>query len=318
MKKFYTLSLTIITAVCLGQVPITALNVSYSENFDSMGASGTALPANWSAVRLSGTGIVNASLLPLVVTDGSSNSGAVYNVGTNSATDRSVGSLASNSTVPTFGVNFVNNTGNQITAFTVSAIVEQWRLGGDIVVESMPFSYSTDATSLFTGTWTNVPSLDAVEMQTGLAPAAPGVANIDGNLVVNQTAIQGNVNISSSPLLNNGTVWVRWADVNAIGSDCLLAIDNFTFRATSSTLSITKNEISGLSIYPNPSKDGKLFIISDANENKSVVIFDLLGKQVLKTNASSEAINIASLRSGAYFVKVTENGKTATRKLLVQ
>ncbi len=318
MKKIYSIFLLGFSAVCLGQVPITALNIPYSENFDGMTATGTALPANWSTVRLSGSGVANASLVPLVVGDGSANSGATYNVGTTNATDRAIGALSSGTTVPAFGVNLVNNTGNQITAFSITALIEQWRLGGDVVIESMPFSYSTDATSLFSGTWTNVSTLDAVEIQLGLAPAAPGIANIDGNLTANQVSVSATINISSAPLLNNASLWLRWADANAVGTDCMLAVDNFVFRATSSALSINKNEISGLSIYPNPARDGKLFITSNANENKSVVIFDLLGKQVLKTNTSSESINISSLTTGAYFVKVTENGKTATRKLLVQ
>lgn len=97
-------------------------------------------------------------------------------------------------------------------------------------------------------------------------------------------------------------------------------IDNLKISTTfSELLSINKfDAIPGFSIYPNPSKDGKLFITSYSNETKSVVIFDLLGKQVLNTKTSGEAINIAALTTGAYFVKVTENGKTATRKLLVQ
>ena len=87
---------------------------------------------------------------------------------------------------------------------------------------------------------------------------------------------------------------------------------------TPTVLSNQKNEIAGLSIYPNPAKDGKVFITSDANDNKQVLMFDLLGKQVLKANVSSEAINVSTLASGAYFVKITENGKSATRKLLIQ
>ena len=253
---------------------------------------------------------------PYPPNDGSSI--AIYNMGVVNATERCIGSLASNGTSPAFGVNFVNNTGGLITELNIIALVRQWRLGSDALVETMPFAYSTDATSLFTGTWTTVASLAALEIQTGNAPAAPGVANIDGTLAANQATITSTVNISGTPWANGSTLWIRWIDENAAGSDCALAIDNFRFKGTSSVLNNQKNQISGLSIYPNPAKDGKLFITSDANENKSVVIFDVLGKQVLKSNATNEAINISSLTSGAYFVKVTENGKTATRKLLVQ
>lgn len=111
----------------------------------------------------------------------------------------------------------------------------------------------------------------------------------------------------------------RFYGYNAEATGGTFSIDDVVISGAAGVpASVSKNEIAGLSIYPNPAKDGKLFITSDSNENKAVVIYDLLGKQVLKANMSTEAINIASLTSGAYFVKVTENNKTATRKLLVQ
>lgn len=114
-------------------------------------------------------------------------------------------------------------------------------------------------------------------------------------------------------------VTFRFYGYNAEGTTGTFSIDDVVISGAAGVpASVSKNEIAGLSIYPNPAKDGKLFITSDSNENKAVVIYDLLGKQVLRANVSSEAINIASLTSGAYFVKVTENNKTATRKLLVQ
>ncbi len=76
--------------------------------------------------------------------------------------------------------------------------------------------------------------------------------------------------------------------------------------------------IAGLSIYPNPVSNGTLFINTDANDEKSVSIFDVLGKQVLQLTTSNNAINVANLNGGIYIVKVTENGKTATRKLVIK
>ncbi|PWA05161.1 T9SS type A sorting domain-containing protein [Flavobacterium psychrotolerans] len=85
------------------------------------------------------------------------------------------------------------------------------------------------------------------------------------------------------------------------------------------TLAVKKNSILGLNVYPNPVTKGNLFIDSDSNETKSIVIFDLLGKQVLKTAVvSNQAINISDLISGIYILKITEEGKTATRKLVIR
>jgi hypothetical protein len=321
MKKIYTLSLVLLASVAsFGQVAITALNMPYSENFDSMGIAGTSLPTNWSATRFASTSTPPLTLnetLTVTVGNGSSNSGGIYNMGVLNATDRAICSLASGGTTPVFGVNFINNTGNQITAFNITALVEQWRLGTDVVVETMPFAYSTDATSLFTGTWTNVTALDVVEIQTANAPASPGVANIDGSLAVNQSTLNVNVNISSTPWANGSTFWIRWNDINAAGSDCALAIDNFTFRGTSSVLSNATNSIAGLSIFPNPTNNGSLYVTTGGNLQKTITIFDLLGQQVLKANVTDEAVNVGNLKSGVYFVKVTEDGKTATRKLVI-
>jgi hypothetical protein len=38
----------------------------------------------------------------------------------------------------------------------------------------------------------------------------------------------------------------------------------------------------------------------------------------LKANVVNNAVNVAKLTPGVYVVKVTEEGKTATRKLVIQ
>jgi len=60
-----------------------------------------------------------------------------------------------------------------------------------------------------------------------------------------------------------------------------------------------------------------LYINTAANLEKNVVIYDVLGKQVLSTTASN-AVNVASLKSGVYVLSITEAGKTATSKLVIK
>ena len=48
-----------------------------------------------------------------------------------------------------------------------------------------------------------------------------------------------------------------------------------------------------------------------------MVIFDVLGKQVHQATTEN-SVNISSLSPGIYVVKITEKGKTATRKLVVK
>jgi hypothetical protein len=78
------------------------------------------------------------------------------------------------------------------------------------------------------------------------------------------------------------------------------------------------NAIAGLSVYPNPVKNGNLFITSDSNNAKTVVIYDVIGKQVVNTTITNQPVNVASLKAGIYVVKITEDGKTATRKLVIE
>ena len=83
-------------------------------------------------------------------------------------------------------------------------------------------------------------------------------------------------------------------------------------------LSVKQNEISGLNMYPNPVTKGTLYITSNSNSAKSVSIFDVLGRQVLNAKVSNNTVNVSNLKGGAYIVKINEEGKTATRKLIIE
>lgn len=87
---------------------------------------------------------------------------------------------------------------------------------------------------------------------------------------------------------------------------------------TCAPLAVSQHSIAGLSIYPNPVTNGTLFIETAANTEKTVTIFDVLGKQVLNTVTSSNDINVSKLRAGVYVLKITEEGNTATRKLVIK
>ena len=82
-------------------------------------------------------------------------------------------------------------------------------------------------------------------------------------------------------------------------------------------LNTQNNEIAGLKVYPNPVSNGVLHIESDLNTERTISLFDVLGKQVLNTTTSNNTINIANLNSGVYILKITEGVKTATRKLVI-
>lgn len=79
-----------------------------------------------------------------------------------------------------------------------------------------------------------------------------------------------------------------------------------------------QDTIEGLSLYPNPVSNGKIYITSKSSVNKEVVIFDVLGKKVLQTTLYSKELNIASISPGVYIIKIKEGEATATRKLIIK
>jgi len=83
-------------------------------------------------------------------------------------------------------------------------------------------------------------------------------------------------------------------------------------------LSVKQDNISGLNVYPNPVKDGNLYITSDNSSAKNVAVYDILGKQVLEAKTTDNAVNVSNLKEGAYIVRITEDGKTDTRKLIIE
>jgi hypothetical protein len=83
-------------------------------------------------------------------------------------------------------------------------------------------------------------------------------------------------------------------------------------------LQTQNNEIAGLKVYPNPVSNGVLHVESNLNLERTISLFDVLGKQVISTTTSNTTINIANLNSGIYIVKITEGGKTATKKLVLK
>lgn len=104
---------------------------------------------------------------------------------------------------------------------------------------------------------------------------------------------------------------------NAEASAGTESIDDFAISGSITVLSVNENNISGLKIYPNPAKTN-LFITSDNFETKQVEIYNVLGKVVLSAKATNAPVNISALSNGIYVVKVTENGKSSTRKLIIE
>lgn len=124
--------------------------------------------------------------------------------------------------------------------------------------------------------------------------------------------------LSATDLNIEGTFTVKIKNVGDGDFNRQTIVDNITWTAYEGGASVKDSNIAGLSVYPNPVSTGVLFVTSDNSAEKSVAIFDVLGKQVVNAATVNGAVNVSNLNAGVYIVKVTEEGKTATRKLVVK
>ena len=72
------------------------------------------------------------------------------------------------------------------------------------------------------------------------------------------------------------------------------------------------------SIYPNPSNIGYVNITSTGSETIQAKVYDILGKQVINAAVASGRLDVSTLNTGVYIVKLTQGTATTTKKLIVQ
>ncbi len=206
-----------------GTINLTVAGSPTTELFDTLGSvnnstTNTSLPTGWYFVE-SGT---NANTFYSAST-GSLTAGDTYSYGSSGSTERAYGTLLSGTLTSTIGASFTNSTGVAITTLEIAYIGEQWRTGRtDGSIDRLNFQYSTDATSLSTGTWIDVDVLDFLTPNT--TNGSTGALN--GNLSNNQSSLS--TTISGLNILDTSTFWIRWTEFNVGGSDDGLAVDNFS------------------------------------------------------------------------------------------
>lgn len=210
-------------------VPISAVDSAYSQDFNTLVSTGTAtnnalsIPG-WYLLETGGGARANGQY---AVDTGASNTGDTFSYGAAGSTERALGSLRSGTLIASYGACFTNNTGATITALDVGYTGEQWRLGTAGRADTLEFAYSSDATSLDTGTWTPEPALAFT------TPNQTTTGAKDGNAAANRTVFAPG-RITGLSVANGATFWVRWSDLDANGADDGLAIDDVTLVANPS------------------------------------------------------------------------------------
>lgn len=77
-------------------------------------------------------------------------------------------------------------------------------------------------------------------------------------------------------------------------------------------------DIPGFKIYPNPVTNGRVNISTSLNAPKQILIFDIFGSQIMETTIIGSELNVNDLDAGVYVLRVNENNKVATRKLIIK
>jgi len=154
----------------------------------------------------------------------------------------------------------------------------------------------------------------------------PGVTNENGQIVIQviQPTISGNqlffgvtdVETESTYLSSdNCGITGEPQTVDEVGFPDAHHIFNLVVEEN--ILSVDDNTLTNVSLFPNPSTGGTVTISSKIAGDMDVTVFDILGKQVINTTTAGD-INVSSLKAGVYMVQVSQEGATATKKLVVR
>ncbi len=86
-----------------------------------------------------------------------------------------------------------------------------------------------------------------------------------------------------------------------------------TYRNVS--LSTPEQSLAALKIYPNPVSD-QLFISNRNSKDLDIVIYDILGKQVLQKKSIKQSVDVSNLLDGIYFLEINSDNGMRIEKII--
>lgn len=229
MKKLYA---------ALASLLLSTLSFSqYTQNFDTLQNTGTGpfsiFHEGWGIYEIeSGAGTQGEG--KYTTGTGTSNTGNTYSFGANAVAERALGSIASNTLFPTYGVLFFNESDSTLTTLTITYTGEQYRYGGRTTgtQDSLKFEYSLTATGLAAtgaGVWIAVPELNFKSPNiTGTTSAV-----LDGNLPANRQTLS--FTLTGLSIQSGQSLLLRWSDINIASNDDGLSIDDFILSTRMAT-----------------------------------------------------------------------------------
>lgn len=161
----------------------------------------------------------------------------------------------------------------------------------------MAYDFGTNEVKLWV-----VPEATSFE---GTAPApnvtvSGGTASSLGKFILRQDRTSDTPSIDFDEL----RIGTTWAQVTPKGT----------------TASVEKNNIDGFMTYPNPVNNGRLTVSTASSSEKEVTIFNVLGKRVFaqKFTGTNKQLDVSRINSGIYIMKVVEDDRVATKKLVIK
>lgn len=134
-------------------------------------------------------------------------------------------------------------------------------------------------------------------------------------------AAQTDTSVLGTDQMDPGTEITEFALRQSNSStDETIIVDNLivsaTFNETLSTNDITQTD--NFNLYPNPTNTGFITITSSNSDVINVQVFDILGKEVKNEVITNNSLDVSSLRTGMYLVKITQNNASTTKKLVIR
>ena len=97
-----------------------------------------------------------------------------------------------------------------------------------------------------------------------------------------------------------------------------VAINETLIATEKETLGLEDTLVSNLILYPNPTKDVLNLGINGNLDNVIYTVFDINGKRVLNGRLERSVLDVSSLITGNYFLRILQDGNIMTQRFVKQ
>ena len=141
-----------------------------------------------------------------------------------------------------------------------------------------------------------------------------------GDVVFNYSdeEMNGVTHTASLYVMNSDSEWIQYEDEDSADYTISYSFTDSTqmkaiTAGVQAGLSTIETQIPTIRIYPNPSTS---IVNIDHTEDLEIILFNILGQQILKTN--SKIIDISALDNGTYFLVAKDSNNTITNFKLIK